>query len=40
MQELCNVLGITPTSIRNYEENDAIHVKRKENGYRYYYFNS
>lgn len=39
MQELCNVLGITPTSIRNYEENDAIHVKRKENGYRYYYFN-
>ncbi len=39
MQELCNILGITPTSIRNYEDNHAIHTKRQDNGYRFYYFN-
>lgn len=39
MQELCNILGLTPTSIRNYEDNHAINTKRRDNGYRFYYFN-
>lgn len=39
MHELCNILGISPSSIRNYEKNNAINIRREDNGYRYYFFN-
>ena len=39
MKELCDLLGITPTAIRNYERYHVISAQRKENGYRYFSFN-
>ncbi len=39
MNEMCDLLGITPQAIRLYEKHKAIHsFKYEGNGYRYYYF--
>lgn len=39
MNEMCDLLGISPQGIRLYEKHDAIHsFKYEGNGYRYYYF--
>ncbi|GAA6426077.1 MerR family transcriptional regulator [Dielma fastidiosa] len=39
MNELCLLLGSSPNSVRNYDAHQAINSRRKENGYRFYYFN-
>lgn len=39
MNEMCDLLGISPQAIRLYEKYEAIHsFKYEGNGYRYYYF--
>ena len=39
MNEMCELLGLTPQAIRLYEKHQAIHsFKYEGNGYRYYYF--
>lgn len=36
--DLCNIVGISPTTVRYYEEKKAIEVNKTNNGYRYYNF--
>lgn len=39
MNEMCDLLGLSPQAIRLYEKYEAIHsFKYERNGYRYYYF--
>ncbi len=38
-KEICDILGVTPNALRNYEKHGAINSVRKENGYREYMFN-
>lgn len=39
IQQLCDLIGVTPTAIRNYERCHAIPTRRQKNGYRFFTYN-
>lgn len=39
MKDMCNLLGVTPTALRYYDDHKAIETRRSKNGYRFFLYN-